>query len=153
MLPAATIALFGSIALWTCQVPLCSSSRAQQPEKGGGLSVGSSGHKREQRPTQPITSAQWGSRYLVGPLGRVCIATCTPQHQSLLCCCVGATLQDPFAEKTVYNDGPVDRMFIKLFTQKMADQLDGERASSNRLLHLQQQLRVGTRQRGDQTTG
>lgn len=34
--------------------------------------------------------------------------------------------QDPFAEKTVYNDGPVDKLFIRLFTQKMADQLEGE---------------------------
>jgi hypothetical protein len=35
-------------------------------------------------------------------------------------------LQDPFAEKTVYNDNMVDKLFIKLFTQKMADQLEGE---------------------------
>lgn len=43
-------------------------------------------------------------------------------------CVVGCDccLQDPFAEKTVYNDGPVDKLFIKLFTQKMADQLDGK---------------------------
>lgn len=34
--------------------------------------------------------------------------------------------QDPFAEKTVYNDGPIDKLFIKLFTQKMADQLEGK---------------------------
>lgn len=40
-------------------------------------------------------------------------------------CCLLCSLQDPFAEKTVYNDGPVDKLFIKLFTQKMADQLEG----------------------------
>jgi hypothetical protein len=45
----------------------------------------------------------------------------TPTHS--LC------TQDPFAEKTVYNDGPVDKLFIKLFTQKMADQLEGESAA------------------------
>lgn len=41
----------------------------------------------------------------------------------LAVCC--AELQDPFAEKTVYSDGPVDKLFIRLFTQKMADQLEG----------------------------
>jgi hypothetical protein len=35
----------------------------------------------------------------------------------------GFCLQDPFADKTTYNDSPVDKVFIKLFTQKMADQL------------------------------
>jgi hypothetical protein len=39
---------------------------------------------------------------------------------------IGFVMQDPFAEKTVYNDGPIDKLFIKLFTQKMADQLEGE---------------------------
>jgi hypothetical protein len=34
-------------------------------------------------------------------------------------------MQDPFADKTVYADGPIDKLFIKLFTQKMADQLQG----------------------------
>lgn len=34
--------------------------------------------------------------------------------------------QDPFAERTTYNDNAVDRFFIKLYSQKMADQLDGE---------------------------
>lgn len=33
--------------------------------------------------------------------------------------------KDPFAEKTVYNDNMVDKLFIRLFTQKMADQLEG----------------------------
>jgi hypothetical protein len=47
-------------------------------------------------------------------------------------------MQDPFAEKTIYNDGPIDKLFIKLFTQKMADQLEGE----SRLLIQQQPLAV-----------
>eukprot|EP00877_Chromochloris_zofingiensis_P008838 jgi/Chrzof1/4207/Cz14g03040.t1 len=34
-------------------------------------------------------------------------------------------MQDPFAEKTVYNDNAIDKFFIKLYSQKMADQLDG----------------------------
>jgi hypothetical protein len=32
---------------------------------------------------------------------------------------------DPFGELTVYNDSPVDKFFIKLYSQKMADQLKG----------------------------
>lgn len=59
-----------------------------------------------------------------------------PTTPTALCCvtlcvrvCVAPTNtnkhQDPFAERTVYNDGPVDKLFIKLFTQKMADQLEG----------------------------
>ncbi len=33
--------------------------------------------------------------------------------------------QDPFADKTVYKDNPLDRLFIRLFTKKMAAQLSG----------------------------
>jgi hypothetical protein len=50
----------------------------------------------------------------------------------------GCVMQDPFAEKTVYNDGPIDKLFIKLFTQKMADQLEGE----STLLTEQQALQL-----------
>lgn len=32
-------------------------------------------------------------------------------------------LQDPFAERTIYNDSPLEKVFIRLFTQKIADQL------------------------------
>eukprot|EP00195_Chlamydomonas_chlamydogama_P006760 CAMPEP_0202905838 /NCGR_PEP_ID=MMETSP1392-20130828/36247_1 /ASSEMBLY_ACC=CAM_ASM_000868 /TAXON_ID=225041 /ORGANISM="Chlamydomonas chlamydogama, Strain SAG 11-48b" /LENGTH=270 /DNA_ID=CAMNT_0049594119 /DNA_START=48 /DNA_END=860 /DNA_ORIENTATION=- len=35
----------------------------------------------------------------------------------------GSPAKDPFAEKTVYRDGPVDLTFIKLYSQKMAAQL------------------------------
>lgn len=54
--------------------------------------------------------------------------------------CWVVLVQDPFAEKTVYQDGPVDKMFIKLFTQKMADQLEGEHSMAQA-----QQLQVGPR--------
>ncbi|GLI66286.1 hypothetical protein VaNZ11_010047 [Volvox africanus] len=33
--------------------------------------------------------------------------------------------KDPFAEKTTYNDNPLDKLFIKLYSKKMADQLQG----------------------------
>jgi hypothetical protein len=38
-------------------------------------------------------------------------------------------LQDPFAEKTVYHDNAIDKFFIKLYSQKMADQLNGAAAA------------------------
>ncbi|KXZ52473.1 hypothetical protein GPECTOR_9g517 [Gonium pectorale] len=34
-------------------------------------------------------------------------------------------MKDPFAEKTVYNDNFLDKLFIKLYSKKMADQLQG----------------------------
>ncbi|GIL90818.1 hypothetical protein Vretimale_16791 [Volvox reticuliferus] len=33
--------------------------------------------------------------------------------------------KDPFAEKTTYNDNFLDKLFIKLYSKKMADQLPG----------------------------
>ena len=46
---------------------------------------------------------------------------CSQQRSTCVCLQV-----DPFATKTVYNDGFVDKLFIKLFSQKMAAQLPGE---------------------------
>jgi hypothetical protein len=48
--------------------------------------------------------------------------TGTPAPTECRCLC---NLQDPFAEKTVYNDNAIDKFFIKLYSQKMADQLTG----------------------------
>ncbi|KAI8472878.1 MAG: hypothetical protein J3K34DRAFT_412763 [Monoraphidium minutum] len=39
--------------------------------------------------------------------------------------CVAQQVKDPFAEKTTYYDNAIDKFFIKLYSQKMADQLDG----------------------------
>jgi hypothetical protein len=38
-----------------------------------------------------------------------------------------AVPKDPFAEKTQYKDNFFDRLFIKIYTNKIASQLNGER--------------------------
>lgn len=37
-----------------------------------------------------------------------------------------AAVQDPFAKKEVYHDGPINSFFIKYFSAKMAEQLGRE---------------------------
>ncbi len=50
--------------------------------------------------------------------------TCTVHKQIDLRLVHGlARLQDPFAEKVVYHDSPVDLWFINYFAKKMGQQL------------------------------
>lgn len=45
--------------------------------------------------------------------------------------------QDPFAERTEYHDGLVDRLFIKIFCIKLAEQLKGKDAAPHTVKCLQ----------------